>query len=154
MYELKQYIGLLKPAILWRLNCMTKHDWNHCFSNMITAYTFRPLEIAPDIQLHSKHFTNTNSPKYCRCLIDKLMWLLEDGLFVQHASSILIATDVLLLKDCMIPPVSLRWCHNGRDGVSNHQPHDCLLNRLFRRRSTKTSKLSVTDRWIPRTNGQ
>ena len=36
---------------------------------------------------------------------------------------------------------TLRWRHNGRDGVSNHQPHDCLLNRLFRRRSKKTSKL-------------
>ena len=28
--------------------------------------------------------------------------------------------------------------------VSNHQPHDCLLNRLFRRRSKKTSELPVT----------
>ena len=40
--------------------------------------------------------------------------------------------------------VSLRWRHNGPDSVSNHQPHDCLLNRLFRRRSKKTSKLRVT----------
>ena len=40
---------------------------------------------------------------------------------------------------------SLRWRHNGRDSVSNHQPHHCLLNRLFRRRSKKTSKLRVTD---------
>ena len=39
---------------------------------------------------------------------------------------------------------SLQWGHNGRDEVSNHQPHDCLLNRLFRRRSKKTSKLRVT----------
>ena len=38
----------------------------------------------------------------------------------------------------------LRWCHNGHDGVSNHQPHHCLLNRLFRCRSKKTSKLRVT----------
>ena len=38
---------------------------------------------------------------------------------------------------------SLQWRHNGCDGVSNHQPHDCLLNRLFRRRSKKTSKLYV-----------
>ena len=37
----------------------------------------------------------------------------------------------------------LQWRHNYRDGVSNHQPHDCLLNRLFRRRSKKTSKLRV-----------
>ena len=26
----------------------------------------------------------------------------------------------------------LQWRHNERDGVSNHQPHDCLLNRLFK----------------------
>ena len=39
---------------------------------------------------------------------------------------------------------SLQWRHNGCDGVSNHQPHGCLLNRLFRRRSQKTSKLRVT----------
>ena len=38
----------------------------------------------------------------------------------------------------------LQWRHNGHDSVSNHQPHDCLLNRLFRRRSKKTSKLCVT----------
>ena len=40
--------------------------------------------------------------------------------------------------------MSLPWRHNGRDGVSNHQPHDCLLNRLCGRRSKKTSKLRVT----------
>ena len=39
---------------------------------------------------------------------------------------------------------SLRWRHNERNGVSNHQPHDYLLNRLFRRRSKKTSKVCVT----------
>ena len=35
---------------------------------------------------------------------------------------------------------SSRWRHNGLD----HQPHDCLLSRLFRRRSKKASKLRVT----------
>ena len=40
--------------------------------------------------------------------------------------------------------MSLLWRHNGRDSVSNHQPHHLLLNRLFRRRSEKTSKLRVT----------
>ena len=39
---------------------------------------------------------------------------------------------------------SLWWRQNGCDSVSNHQPHDCLLNRLFRHRSKKTSKLHVT----------
>ena len=39
---------------------------------------------------------------------------------------------------------TLRWRHNGHDGALNHQPHDCLLNRLFRCKSKKTSKLRVT----------
>ena len=42
------------------------------------------------------------------------------------------------------PESSLQWRHNERDGVSNHQPYACLLNRLFRRRSKKTSKVRVT----------
>ena len=40
--------------------------------------------------------------------------------------------------------LTLRWRHNDHAGVSNHQPPGCLLNRLFRRKSKKTSKLRVT----------
>ena len=40
--------------------------------------------------------------------------------------------------------VALQWRHNKRDGVSEHQFHDCLRNRLFRRISKKASKLRVT----------
>ena len=45
----------------------------------------------------------------------------------------------------------LQWSHNGCDSVSNHRPHDCLLNRLFKRRWKKTSKFRVTGLC---TNGQ
>ena len=45
---------------------------------------------------------------------------------------------------CVESRTSLQWRHNERDGVSNHQPHDCLLNRLSRRSSKKTPKLRVT----------
>ena len=38
----------------------------------------------------------------------------------------------------------LQWRHNGRDSVSNHEPHDCLHNCLFRRGWKKTPKLRVT----------
>ena len=58
---------------------------------------------------------------------------------------------------------SSQWRHNGRDGVSKHQPRECLLKRLFKRRSKKTSKTrvngicakksSVTGK-IPHTDGQ
>ena len=39
---------------------------------------------------------------------------------------------------------SLQWRHNERNSVLNHQRFDCLLNRLSRHRSKKTSKLRVT----------
>ena len=58
-------------------------------------------------------------------------------------------------------PLLLQLRHNERDGVSNYQP-DCLLNRLFRRRSKKNqSSASMAlwgeftgHQWIPRTQGQ
>ena len=40
--------------------------------------------------------------------------------------------------------ITLQWRHNGRKSVSNHQPHDCLHQGLFKRRSKKTWKLRVT----------
>ena len=46
---------------------------------------------------------------------------------------------------------SLQWPHNERGCASNHRRLDCLLNRLFRRRSKGTSKLPVTcpSEWNP-----
>ena len=32
---------------------------------------------------------------------------------------------------------TLLWRHNGRNGVSNRRPHDCLLNHLFRGRTPR-----------------
>ena len=51
-------------------------------------------------------------------------------------------TDSCLIVSGTVGP--LLWRHYGRDGVSNHQSYYCLLNRLSRRRSKKTSKLRVT----------
>ena len=45
---------------------------------------------------------------------------------------------------CEVNLWGLRWRHNGRDSVSNHQPLDYLFKRSFRRRSRETSKLRVT----------
>ena len=50
---------------------------------------------------------------------------------------------LVLYRDTWIHLVShrrctLQWRHNRCDSGSNHQPHDCLLDGLFRRRSKKT----------------
>ena len=50
----------------------------------------------------------------------------------------------LTLYTQQFPYLSLHWRHNERNGVSNHQPRDFLLNHLFRHRPNKTSKLRVT----------
>ena len=52
--------------------------------------------------------------------------------------------DVSSPGTCHPWPNALRWRYNGHDGVSDHQPRDSLLNRLFSPRSKKTSKLRVT----------
>ena len=51
-------------------------------------------------------------------------------------------THTLLASLALWKP--LQWCHNDRNGVSNHRRLECLLKRLFRRRSKKTLKLCVT----------
>ena len=48
---------------------------------------------------------------------------------------------------------TLHWHHNDHDGISNHQPHGCSLNRLFRCRWKKTSKLRVTGLWVGNSPG-
>ena len=45
---------------------------------------------------------------------------------------------------------ALQWRHDERDGVSNHQPHDCLLNRLSKRMPCRIHMchITVTSRWL------
>ena len=60
-----------------------------------------------------------------------------------HLLPITMTLDFLLLIHSLFI-LSLQWRHNEHDCVSNHQSRDCLLNRLFRHRWKKTSKLRVT----------
>ena len=61
------------------------------------------------------------------------------------------------------PHATLQWRPNGHDGVSNHQPHDCLLNRLFKSQIKENIKdpphwslcgKFTGHRWIPYTKSQ
>ena len=54
------------------------------------------------------------------------------------------ANNYQLEHNMLLFILSLQWRHNERDTVSDHQPHDCLHNRLFICISKKTSKLRVT----------
>ena len=69
--------------------------------------------------------------------------------------NVLINALILIKRSLIVYPLAsfkpLQWGHNDRDGVSTHRCLDCMLNRLFRRRSKKTSKLRVTGpcEWKP-----
>ena len=54
------------------------------------------------------------------------------------------ASNTIVYANKLTKKYSLQCLHNRRNGVSSHQPHNCLLNLLLRRRSKKTSKLRVT----------
>ena len=55
----------------------------------------------------------------------------------------------------------LHWRYNGHDGVSNHQPYDCLsfIQAQIKENSKAPRHWSLWgefngDRWIPHTKGQ
>ena len=98
-------------------------------------------------QTRRRWFETTSRSLWRPCnvlgLMDYLLFLMEIHMHMQ--------IQLIAIPRCLINSVSIQVCfdalqqrHNGRDGVSTHKPHDCWLNRLFRRRSKKISKL----RWL------
>ena len=63
--------------------------------------------------------------------------------YTKHATQVLLKVSIKAHTNCCCR-ITLQWRHNGHDSVSNHQPNHCSFNRLFIRRSKKTSKLCVT----------
>ena len=84
----------------------------------------------------AKVFVNMNSPLDTHYEVVSL----------EHFSPLLyeIWYNVMIIYENKITGVwPLQWRYNEHNGVSNHRPYDCLLNRLFRCRSKKTQKLCV-----------
>ena len=88
-------------------------------------------------------------------LRNKLQWILKRNSYifikentfenvVCEMAPVFLGLNVLCVTHTWTTHRPLQWRHNGRDSVSNHKPYACLLNRLFKHRSKKTSKLSVT----------
>ena len=74
-------------------------------------------------------------------LLPKIIRAMSSLMSLPHGLHCFTATIQLPIK---LRPFGIQWRHDKRIGVSNHRHLDCLLERLFRRRSTKTSKLLVT----------
>ena len=94
-----------------------------------------------DLKLHTKHFTHISRNVY---FIQTLKFDFVNVLETSPNYSVDWTLCTFLIYRGNLTSSSLQWRQNGRDSVSNHQPHDCFLFRLFRHRSKKTSKLCVT----------
>ena len=67
--------------------------------------------------------------------------------FTANLRSVLWSCDFhcnLYYLACLLPELPLQWRQNGHDGLSNHQPHHCLLSPFIQAWSKKISKLCVT----------
>ena len=106
---------------MWHKPCRTFHPWCPCIKTRCLC-------------LFKSHLVCMFNSLFCPTKM-KTSALLEP----------ICGRQIPLKCDGNVESVStLRWRHNGCHSVSNHQPHNCLLNRLFRRISKKTSKLRVT----------
>ena len=121
---------------------------NNSTCNVSTSFYRATVPLDEPLNIHPTQFDMTSS--------DSKQWDIVVGHWLYVTCPCPSAYQCGPTRGGRVTP--LQWRHNGCDSVWNNKPHDCLLNRLFRRRSKKTSKLRVTgfvrDRWIPRTNGQ
>ena len=111
---------------------------------------------------HGDHFQNQSFiPVYCFLCHGKLLgsvdYKFRRSIKCPWHRIIILFLSLISLPVCREPPLGLyqsnnialdnlglwelHWRHNDHDGVSNHQPHGFLLNRLFRRRSKNTKAL-------------
>ena len=97
-------------------------------------------------------FSNGEKTLPCRVMIQLTYWNMRQKvsltavqIYIQHKvhGSQVMSPFNSRGSDPTITVAALQWSNNGRDGASNHQPHDRLLSRLFGRRSKKTSKLYI-----------
>ena len=118
---------------VWKVSLL--HHWKNC--HLPKLWQCHGFDIHTDRPHISPPSACYGCPKWVMSLlpVSSLLYVILSIIKCGHGE--VISSHTLLA-------MSLPWRHNERDGVSNHQPHDCLLNRLFRRRSKKTSKLRVT----------
>ena len=142
--------------------------YNYVYSLFCRCYNYSssPMSISADI---------SNSPRFTRMCLFNLFKPRQFLNFVRKSprelrSRLLTRVHLMLFFSPVwdlikfSPSLStLQWRHNERHGVSNHQPHDCLLNRLFKVQIKENIKAPrhwplwrefAGDLWIPRTKGQ
>ena len=117
--------------------------WNFILAVLLPAELRHVLKQTYDKILSNECFWSVECERLCHAF-GKTHMNVRRELFIWDIYIHIYTILCLYITDGMSQLIPLEWRHNRHDSVSNHQPHDCLLNRLFRRRSKKTSKLRVT----------
>ena len=149
-------LGKLLSILFWRCSAVSDCDCNILFNSV--SYLLHIY--CCTVVVHLLHFTKTRSRKpptsVERSHNDEMkmckwfsygFFCSGDGISFKVCSSDVSThpnISSMATQDTTKRKLSLRWRHNDHAGVSNHKPHGCLLYRLFRRKSKKTSKLRVT----------
>ena len=94
---------------------------------------FRGFETSPDSEVR----VNTGPGSNAALLLTHCKVKLQSTKIPQDKYLSENGRSVIPLQIALVMPETLLWRHNGRDGVSNHQFHDCLLKCSFRHRSQK-----------------
>ena len=98
------------------------------------------------------HCLQLNSPKslfysaYQAIILDQIEYKIKRNHYISSLSNLarFRHADCMLYRRHLRYDVWLQWCLNEGEGVSNDRRLDCLINRLFRRRSMKTSSIRIT----------
>ena len=114
------------------VNC---HNWTHQHN---IQWNFGSNDNILSDEMHFEKPTEK-----CRPFCSSLDFVMHNCLW-RVAQKVASMQGLITGVDFLTHGITLQWRHNEGRGVPNHQPHDCLLKRLFRRRSKKTSKLLVT----------
>ena len=128
----------------------------------ILPSAFRTIEMLLSSHIWHSHVVDA---KRLSCSDNCQVWTLletlhRNGIGTRHGSKL---TNGNRNSMGMRYDSTLQWRHNERDGVSNHQPHDCLLNRLIKAQIKEDIQAPpywplwgkfMGDWWNPRTKGQ
>ena len=141
VYSKHQSPASLASPSLWP----TEKGWNQYFRwrhSYLSQYLYSVLFCLPNIMTTANTDVHIILTDISHWSVLELVTIAFSYIFrlvrIISGCNIYFTIDIKCVLKC-----TLQWRHNGRDGVSNHQPHHCLLNRLFRRSWKKTSKQGI-----------
>ena len=139
---------LIYPKSKYMISKYDSQNWRYGFPMHLAGpirfqqnfYFHKPQVLIIYRQIYSAKFKNFVPSKSIELVCQWLMYPWEACLLLRQ-SKVKRWHEILAF---LLSWFTLQWRRNEHDGVPNHQRHDYLPNRLFKRRSKKTSKLRVT----------